>query len=226
MIHRALFGSVERFFAILARALRRRVPGLARAGAGRGAAGRRPPRRLRVARSRDRCWRPTASGSRCSTRTTTRSATASAGRRWRRCPYVLVVGDDDVEHGTVGVNARGSDAARARRRRRRLRRPPRGRGRRTRRTPDQVTLERLWAGWRSDLHRRRRDAAAAARRRAACLFERLRRGPDDEAMVLARNEHAFAVMNAYPYTSGHLMVAPLRHVATLAELSTPTRPPR
>ena len=36
---------------------------------------------------------------------------------------------------------------------------------------------------------------------------------------LARNEHAFAVMNAYPYTSGHLMVAPLRHESTLAGLS-------
>ena len=36
-------------------------------------------------------------------------------------------------------------------------------------------------------------------------------------MVLARNEHAFAVMNAYPV--GHLMVAPLRHESTLAGLS-------
>jgi threonyl-tRNA synthetase len=26
-----------------------------------------------------------------------------------KLPYVLVVGDDDVEHGTVGVNRRGSD---------------------------------------------------------------------------------------------------------------------
>ena len=36
------------------------------------------------------------------------------GARIRRAkiekvPYVLVVGDDDVEHGTVGVNQRGSD---------------------------------------------------------------------------------------------------------------------
>ena len=38
----------------------------------------------------------------------------SLGARIRRAklekvPYVLVVGDDDVEHGTVGVNRRGSD---------------------------------------------------------------------------------------------------------------------
>ena len=45
MIHRALFGSIERFFAVLRRALRRRVPAVARAGAGPRAAGRRPPRR-------------------------------------------------------------------------------------------------------------------------------------------------------------------------------------
>ena len=44
------------------------------------------------------------------------------------------------------------------------------------------------------------------------------RADDDEALVLERTEHTFAVMNAYPYTSGHLMVAPLRHVATLADL--------
>ena len=37
--------------------------------------------------------------------------------------------------------------------------------------------------------------------------------------MLERNEHAFAVMNVYPYTSGHLMVAPLRHEATLADLT-------
>ena len=41
-------------------------------------------------------------------------ATEGLGSRIRKAkleklPYVLVVGDDDVEHGTVGVNARGSD---------------------------------------------------------------------------------------------------------------------
>jgi ATP adenylyltransferase len=37
--------------------------------------------------------------------------------------------------------------------------------------------------------------------------------------VLARNDAAFAVMNAYPYNSGHLMVAPLRHEPRLGGLS-------
>jgi diadenosine tetraphosphate (Ap4A) HIT family hydrolase len=41
----------------------------------------------------------------------------------------------------------------------------------------------------------------------------------DEALVVVADEHVFVVMNAYPYTSGHLMVAPRRHLAELDELT-------
>jgi ATP adenylyltransferase len=51
------------------------------------------------------------------------------------------------------------------------------------------------------------------------LFCELQDLPDDEALILERTEHTFTVMNAYPYTSGHVMVAPLRHEATLVGLS-------
>jgi ATP adenylyltransferase len=82
-----------------------------------------------------------------------------------------------------------------------------------------VSLERLWAGWRTTYI----DGVATQPPpddHRDCLFERLDREPDDAvSMVLARNDHAFAVMNAYPYGSGHLMVAPLRHESTLAGLS-------
>jgi len=37
-------------------------------------------------------------------------------------------------------------------------------------------------------------------------------------MILERAEHSFTVMNAYPYTSGHVMVAPIRHVASITDL--------
>ena len=108
MIHRALFGSIERFFAVLARALRGRVPAVARAGAGDGAAGRRPARRVRVPRRRP------VEGARASAPSWSTARHGALGARIRRAkiekvPYVLVVGDDDGEHGTVGVNARGSD---------------------------------------------------------------------------------------------------------------------
>jgi ATP adenylyltransferase len=81
-----------------------------------------------------------------------------------------------------------------------------------------VSLDRLWAGWRTAYI----DGVATQPPPDGdhdCLFERLAREPDDASLILARNEHAFVVMNAYPYTSGHIMVAPLRHESTLAGLS-------
>ena len=71
----------------------------------------------------------------------------------------------------------------------------------------------LWAGWRSDYVRNAEDLDAAG-----CLFCRLADLSDEEALVLERRDHAFSVLNRYPYTTGHLMVAPYRHVATPADL--------
>jgi ATP adenylyltransferase len=82
-----------------------------------------------------------------------------------------------------------------------------------------VTLDRLWAGWRSTYIEGVATQPPPPDGADQCLFELLAAATGDDALVLARNEDAFAVMNAYPYTSGHLMVAPLRHEATLAGLS-------
>jgi ATP adenylyltransferase len=41
---------------------------------------------------------------------------------------------------------------------------------------------------------------------------------DEEGLVIARGEWVFAVLNLYPYNSGHLMVVPYRHVADYTEL--------
>ena len=79
-----------------------------------------------------------------------------------------------------------------------------------------MTLERLWAGWRAAY------VAGAAGIPATepddCLFCRLASAPDDQSLVVARDELVFAVMNAYPYASGHLMIAPFRHEAELEKL--------
>ena len=40
-----------------------------------------------------------------------------------------------------------------------------------------------------------------------------------DPLVVARGVSAFVILNLYPYNSGHLMVVPARHVASLAELS-------
>lgn len=48
-------------------------------------------------------------------------------------------------------------------------------------------------------------------------------GPDRERLVLKSDELIMVVMNLYPYNNGHLLVAPRRHVATLAKASSEER---
>jgi ATP adenylyltransferase len=42
---------------------------------------------------------------------------------------------------------------------------------------------------------------------------------DTEALVVYRGEHNLVVLNRFPYTSGHLMVAPYRHASDLAGIT-------
>ena len=54
----------------------------------------------------------------------------------------------------------------------------------------------------------------------ACLFCELAKPGDDAARyVVHRGEHCLVVLNAYPYTNGHVMVAPYQHVDQLASLA-------
>jgi ATP adenylyltransferase len=41
---------------------------------------------------------------------------------------------------------------------------------------------------------------------------------DEESLIVFRGEHNFVVLNRFPYTSGHLMIVPYRHVPDLAGL--------
>jgi len=74
-------------------------------------------------------------------------------------------------------------------------------------------MDRLWAGWRSDY------ISGIAHGEDGCLFCTLLAGNDEESLILERTEHSFTVLNAFPYTSGHLMVAPVRHESELNGLS-------
>ncbi|MFP5299341.1 MAG: HIT family protein [Actinomycetota bacterium] len=52
-----------------------------------------------------------------------------------------------------------------------------------------------------------------------CVFcDHLAAGDDEGAHILFRGEGVFVLLNAFPYNTGHLMVAPLRHVGDLADL--------
>ncbi|ACY97664.1 histidine triad (HIT) protein [Thermomonospora curvata DSM 43183] len=53
-----------------------------------------------------------------------------------------------------------------------------------------------------------------------CPFCEIPKMDDAEGLIVARGEVVFAVLNLYPYNSGHLMVVPYRHIADYTELET------
>ena len=55
-----------------------------------------------------------------------------------------------------------------------------------------------------------------------CLFcEQINKGDDAQAWIVHRAQYCFVILNAFPYTSGHVMVAPYEHVDQLQKLSAP-----
>jgi ATP adenylyltransferase len=72
--------------------------------------------------------------------------------------------------------------------------------------------ERLWAPWRLEYVQGADDAQG-------CVFCTALEGDDEERLVVHRGRSAFVLLNRYPYASGHLMVAPRRHVGDLGGLT-------
>ncbi len=84
-------------------------------------------------------------------------------------------------------------------------------------TTGRGSLERLWAPWRAPYLDRSGEATG-------CLFCRVAAARDDRVhLVLARRPHALLMLNRYPYTGGHLMVAVRAHRAHFAQLSSAER---
>jgi ATP adenylyltransferase len=75
----------------------------------------------------------------------------------------------------------------------------------------QVVTRQLWAPWRLEY-------VQSADEQPGCVFCLALAGDDEERLVVRRGERAFVLLNRFPYSSGHLMVAPSRHVGDLAEL--------
>ena len=69
----------------------------------------------------------------------------------------------------------------------------------------------LWAPWRLEY-------VQAAYDLEGCVFCTAAATPDEEALVVHRGERAFVLLNRFPYSSGHLLVAGYRHGGDLAEL--------
>lgn len=72
----------------------------------------------------------------------------------------------------------------------------------------------LWAPWRLEYIKQ-------ADEQTGCVFCEEAAGnlAESESLLVHEGEAAVAILNKYPYSSGHLMVAPRRHVGLLAELT-------
>jgi ATP adenylyltransferase len=77
-------------------------------------------------------------------------------------------------------------------------------------------MKQVWAPWRMEY-------ISGKRRKTCFLCEIGRENRDEENLVLLRGTHCFIVMNLYPYTNGHLLVAPLRHLADFSGLNDEAR---
>ena len=82
-----------------------------------------------------------------------------------------------------------------------------------------MSLDRIWNGWRSQYVN---ELAAAVTGEGSVFTQIINSGlTDEEAHVVHRGERVFAILNAFPYTSGHLMVLPFREVPGLEDLTGP-----
>ena len=81
-----------------------------------------------------------------------------------------------------------------------------------------VATQRIWAPWRLEYVK-----DASKDNESECIFCAKPGEDDDEAnLIVHRGERCFVILNKFPYTNGHLMVAPYEHVAALQELDAET----
>jgi ATP adenylyltransferase len=81
-----------------------------------------------------------------------------------------------------------------------------------------VATQRIWAPWRLTYVK-----DASKDKESECIFCAALEGGDDEAnLIVHRGERCFVILNKFPYTNGHLMVAPYDHVATIQDLGPET----
>jgi len=75
---------------------------------------------------------------------------------------------------------------------------------------------RIWAPWRLAYVK---DAS----KDTECIFcTKPDEGDDREALIVHRGDRCYVILNAFPYTNGHLMVAPFEHVGRLQDLDPET----
>jgi len=72
--------------------------------------------------------------------------------------------------------------------------------------------QRIWAPWRLRYVKN-------AKHTDECIFcAKPEQGDDEAALIVHRGERCFVILNLFPYTNGHLMVAPFAHVGRLQDV--------
>ena len=78
-------------------------------------------------------------------------------------------------------------------------------------------MNHIWSPWRMKYIEK-------TEKEEGCVFcNALAKEDNAVNLIPFRGQQAFVILNLYPYTSGHLMVVPFEHVATLEELNQSTR---
>jgi ATP adenylyltransferase len=72
-------------------------------------------------------------------------------------------------------------------------------------------VKQLWAPWRLEYIK-------STDEQVGCVFCAAAAGDDEETLVVRRGTRAFVLLNKFPYSSGHFMVAPFRHVGEFGDL--------
>ncbi len=71
-------------------------------------------------------------------------------------------------------------------------------------------MKRIWAPWRIEYIRKKDEKG--------CIFCDKPKMNDRNELILLRGESVFTLMNLYPYTNGHLLVSPFRHIDSFRQL--------
>jgi ATP adenylyltransferase len=75
-------------------------------------------------------------------------------------------------------------------------------------------MDYLWTPWRYAY-------VSTVEKATGCVFCKAIKVGDDEKMMIAyRGEHCFVILNAYPYTAGHVLIVPYAHLDELQKLPT------
>lgn len=82
-------------------------------------------------------------------------------------------------------------------------------------------LERLWNGWRAEYVQSGGQAGGVGEHDATSVFSRILASglSDDETHIVHRSQWCFAILNAFPYSVGHVLVLPYREIPELEDLT-------